>query len=123
MDIFQKIAERKIQEAVENGELDNLSNRGKRINLEEDWFVPEDLRAAYRVLKNAGYIPPELEIRREIMSLKDLISTLDDEQERIKKIRELNFKIMQFNVMRKKPLHLEGSPEYEQRIFEKFTGK
>ncbi len=123
MDIFQKIAERKIQEAVEKGEFDNLPNRGKRIDLDEDWFVPEDLRAAFRVLKNAGCIPPELEIRREIMSLKDLIGTLDDEKERIRKIRELNFKITQVNVMRKKPLHLEGFPEYEQRIFEKFTGK
>ena len=123
MEIFQKIAERKIQEALENGEFDNLPNRGKHINLEDDCFIPEDLRAAYRVLKNAGCIPQELELRKEIVNLKDLIDTLDDEKERIKKIRELNFKIMQFNVMRKRPLCLEDFPEYEQRVFDKFTGE
>lgn len=122
MDVFLKIAERKIREAIERGELDNLRNSGKPLDLEDDRFVPEDLRAAYRVLKNAGCIPPELEIRKEILSLKDLINTLDDEKERIKKIRELNFKIMQFSIMRKRPICLESFPEYEQRIFDRFTG-
>lgn len=123
VDIFRKIAERKIQEAVENGDFDNLSNRGKPLNLDDDRFVPEDLRAAYRVLKNAGCIPHELEIRKEIMNLRDLIDTLDDEKERLKKIRELNFKIIQFNAMRKRPLYLETLPEYEQRVFDKFMGE
>ncbi len=123
MEIFQKIAERKIREAIENGDFDNLRNSGKPIDLEDDLFVPEDLRAAYRVLKNAGCIPPELEIRKEIMNLKDLINTLDDERERLRKIRELNFKVVQFNTMRKRPLCLETFPEYEQRVFDKFLGE
>lgn len=123
MDIFQKIAERKIREAIENGDFDNLRNSGKPMDLEDDLFVPEDLRCAYRVLRNAGCIPPELEIRKEIMNLKDLIETLDDERERLRKIRELNFKIVQLNTMRKRPLCLEAFPEYEQQVFDKFIGE
>jgi hypothetical protein len=122
MDVFRKIAERKIQEAIEEGEFDNLANSGRPLNLEDDSWVPEDLRLTYRILKNAGCIPPELEKLKEILNLKDMMSTIDDDKERLRKLRELNFRIMEFNMTRKRPLHLEDFPEYEQRVFEKFTG-
>ena len=38
---------------------------------------------AYRVLKNANCIPPEMELKKEILSLRDLIMFLDDEKERL----------------------------------------
>ncbi len=120
MEIFHKIAERKIQEAINNGEFDNLRNSGRPVDLEDDLFVPEDLRGAYRVLKNAGCIPPELEVRKEIVNLRELIETLDDDKERTKRIRELNFNIMQFNMLRKRPLSLKTLPEYEQKAYDKF---
>lgn len=123
MDIFAKIAEDKIRRALEEGEFDHLSGAGKPLMLEDETWIPEDLRLCYRVLKNAGCIPPELEIRKEIMNLKDMINTLDDESERLSKLRELNFKIMEFNTMRKRPLYLENFPEYEQRILDKFLGE
>jgi hypothetical protein len=122
MNAFRKIAEEKIREAIENGEFDNLPDAGKPIIFEDESWIPEDLRIAYRLLKNAGCIPPELEIRKEILSLRNLINTLDDEEERMKRIRELNFKIIKLNMIRKRPLNLEEFPEYEQRIIEKFAG-
>jgi hypothetical protein len=120
MDAFEKIAERKIQEAIRNGEFDNLLNSGRPIDLDEDCLVPPELRMAYRVLKNCGCIPPELEIRNEIISLRSMINSLDDDQERMKKIRELNFKLLKINELRKKPLDIEDFPEYEDRIYRKF---
>ena len=120
MDAFEKIAERRIAEAMLNGEFDNLMNKGKAINLDEDYLVPAELRMAYRVLKNAGCIPPELELRNEIISLRSMINTLDDDQERLKKIRELNFKLLKLNELRKKPLDLEDFPEYQEKIYRKF---
>ena len=54
------MAERKIAEAVANGELDNLPGAGKPLELDDDALVPEELRMAYRVLKNAGYAPAEV---------------------------------------------------------------
>lgn len=120
MDIFQKIAERKIQEAMNNGEFDNLPNRGQPLNLNEDTFIPQDLRMAYRILKNAGCLPPELELRNEIISLRKMIDSLDDDKERIRKIKELNFKILKLNELRKRPFNLEDFPEYEGKILDKF---
>ncbi|RME67136.1 MAG: DUF1992 domain-containing protein [Nitrospirae bacterium] len=122
MEIFFKIAEQKIKEAIERGELDNLPGSGKPLNLEDDAFVPEDLRAAYRVLKNAGYLPPELELRKEIVTLKELIMSLDDDKERLRRWRQLNFKIIQLNEMRKRPFNLSDFPEYEERLFKKLAG-
>ncbi|HYA32295.1 MAG TPA: DnaJ family domain-containing protein [Thermodesulfovibrionales bacterium] len=122
MDIFAKIVEERIARAIEAGEFDNLKGAGSPLNVEDDLWVAEDLRLAYRILKNAGCIPPELEKRKEILNLRDMMNTIDDDGERLKKLRELNFKLLEFNMMRKRPLTLEDFPPYEQRVFEKFTG-
>jgi hypothetical protein len=122
MDIFAKIAEERIKKAMENGEFHNLCGAGKPLLLEDETLIPEDIRLSYRILKNAGCIPPELEKRRDILNLKELLNTIDDNKERLKKLRELNFKMTEFNMMKKRPLYLEDFPGYEQHIFERFTG-
>jgi len=113
MDSFARIAEQRIREALENGEFDNLKGQGKPIIFEDETWIPEDLRMAYRFLKNAGCIPPELEARSEVVNLFSVMNTLDDDKERLKKIRELNFKLLKLNMARKKPLNFEDFPEYE----------
>jgi hypothetical protein len=122
MDIIEKIAEKKIKEALEKGELDNLPGAGKPLSFDDESFVPEEQRLAYRVLKNAGCIPPELELRKEITGLRQLINTIDDDRERLKKIRELNYKLMKLNMTRKVPLNLDDFRAYERKIFEKALG-
>jgi hypothetical protein len=122
MNIFAKIAEQRIREAIENGEFENLKGMGKPLDLGDESWIPEDLRMAYRVLKNAGCLPAELELRKEVMNLRDLIDTIDDNKERIKKIRELNFKLMKLNELRKKPLYVENFPEYEDKFCKKMIG-
>ena len=119
MDIFTVLAERKIQEAMREGLFDNLKGQGKPHVFEDETWVPEDLRMAYRVLKNSNCIPPEVELKKEILNLRDLIMSLDDEKERLRKLRELNYKVMKFDMMRKAPLNLESFPEYEDRIIER----
>ncbi|MGO9380188.1 MAG: DnaJ family domain-containing protein [Dissulfurispiraceae bacterium] len=119
MDAVTRIAEERIRQAMAEGEFANLAGAGRPLIFEDETWVPEDLRLAYRFLKNAGYVPPELELRNEILALKDLIETIDNDKERIRRLRELNFKIMKFNMSREKPLNLEEFPEYEQRLFEK----
>ena len=56
------LAEQRVSEAISRGELDNLPGAGRPLDLDEDPLIPEELRAAYRILKNAGYVPPALEI-------------------------------------------------------------
>lgn len=121
MDAFIAIAEKKIFEAIERGEFNSLSGAGKPLKFEDETFIPEDLKMAYKILKNSGFVPPELELRSEIISMKDLINTLDDDKERLKKIRELNFKLMKLNMLRNKPLNLEDFPLYEEKILIKAT--
>ncbi|MDR2140744.1 MAG: DUF1992 domain-containing protein [Deltaproteobacteria bacterium] len=53
--ILSVVAERKIQEAMAEGQFDNLPGRGQPQNLEDLSGLPEDLRLAYIVLKNSGY--------------------------------------------------------------------
>lgn len=106
---------------MEEGELAHLPGSGKPLMLEDETWIPEDMRLSYRFLKNAGCIPPELEKRKGILSLKELLNTIDDNKERLKKLRELNFKMMEFNIIKGRPLYLENFPDYEQCIFERLT--
>ena len=122
MDIFTRIAERRILEAMENGEFNNLQGMGKPIIFEDETMISEDLRMVYRILKNAGYIPPELELRNEVVNMAALINTIDDDKERLKKIREFNFKLLRLNIMRKRPFNLDEFSEYELKVADKLTG-
>ena len=55
------IAEQRIAEAIANGDFDDLPGCGKPLELDDDSLLPEELRLAYRILKNAGFVPPEIE--------------------------------------------------------------
>jgi hypothetical protein len=94
--MFELIAEQRIAEAVERGELDDLPGAGRPLDLGGDPLVPEDLRLAYRILKNAGFVPPELETRREIRALEDLVqsaATGDDAAAALRKLRLLRLQL------------------------------
>ena len=54
------LAEQRIAEAIAKGELDELPGEGRPLDLDDDALVPEELRLAYRILKNAGIAPPEV---------------------------------------------------------------
>jgi hypothetical protein len=66
---FERIAELRLRQAIDDGLLDDLPNRGERLDLEEYFATPEDLRLAYSILKNANCRPEEVEIRNEIAAL------------------------------------------------------
>jgi hypothetical protein len=68
------LAERKIAEAVSRGELDGLPGEGRPLELDDDKLIPEELRLAYRILKNAGFVPPEVEALNEIADPERLVT-------------------------------------------------
>ncbi|GAB4362902.1 MAG: DUF1992 domain-containing protein [Deltaproteobacteria bacterium] len=113
---FDLLAEQRILEAMERGEFDRLPGAGKPLRLEDDSLVPPDLRLAYKVLKNAGFLPPELELRREILTLRDLLRTVEDDEERVAKIREMNRKLLRLELLRRKPVNLDPFPEYREKV-------
>ncbi len=55
--LLDQWAERHIIEAQRKGEFDNLHGRGEPLILDDDSHVPAELRAGYRLLKNAGCLP------------------------------------------------------------------
>ena len=109
MNIVARIAEQRIREAQARGELDGLPGAGKPLKLEEDNpFVPPELRMAYRVLKNAGFIPPEVELRRDIHSLEQLLACATDAGEQRQAARRLEALRWRLSMLRPHaPLHIE----------------
>ncbi len=80
---FDTIAEAKIREAMAEGEFDNLEGMGRPLRSLDAYFAtPEHLRLGYSILKNAGVLPEEIEMRREIASLQDRLKRCTDEAER-----------------------------------------
>ncbi len=120
---FLKIAEQRIKEALEKGEFDNLPGRGEPLKFEDDSRVPEDLRMAYKVLKNADCLPPELELRKEIRQMEDLLESIPDEKEKYRQIKNINFKIMKLNLMGHKSPLMEEKELYYKKLVEKFGKK
>jgi Domain of unknown function (DUF1992) len=68
------LVEQRLEEAVSRGELSNLPGEGRPLELDDMALVPDELRAAYRILKNAGFVPPELEALSDIAQLENLVS-------------------------------------------------
>lgn len=120
---FYDIVERRIKESMAKGELDNLPGRGKPLQLEDDRHVPEDLRMAYKVLKNANCLPPEVELRKDIRALKDLLDSIPDEQEKLRQIRKINFKIMKLNVMGRGSPLFEEHEVYYRKVVDKLSSR
>lgn len=116
MDAISLIAERRIAEAQEEGAFDNLPGAGRPLELEDDSMVPEDLRMAYKVLRNAGYLPPQLETAREIQTVMDLLENCADEREKYRQMQKLNLLLRKVGACRHKPLNFEKYEAYYRRM-------
>ncbi|MFN4032538.1 MAG: DUF1992 domain-containing protein [Fimbriimonadales bacterium] len=69
--VIELIADRKIEEAMQEGKFDDLPGKGKPLPLDEEWFAPPELRPAIRLLKSASVLPDWLERAREIERLRE----------------------------------------------------
>ena len=118
-EIIGKIAEKKIREAQEKGYFDNLAGRGEPLDLTEDACVPEELRLAYKILKNAGFTPPELTLKKEIIQVEDMLASIKDEKEKYRQIKKLNFLVTKLNMMRNAPVNLEENQRYFEKIVDR----
>lgn len=74
---FERIAQLKIQEAVEAGEFDNLPNAGEKLDLESYFAMPPHLRMAYSVLKSANCVPQEIELLNEVARAEAALASAD----------------------------------------------
>jgi len=115
------IAERKIREALQKGLLNNEEWRNKPLPMSNDSLMPEELRMAHKILKNAGYLPPEIETKKEIQQVEDLLATCEDECTRVKQIKKLNYLVMKLNTMKGNTANIENQQEYYRQIVERIS--
>jgi len=86
---------------------DNLPGKGKPLNLDDDSAIPEDLRLTFKVLKNAHCLPIEMELRKEIFNLRQLLVAAIDPESRHELRRELNLLILDLNTRRSRQAMLD----------------
>lgn len=118
---FAKIVEERIQQSIRNGDLQNLPGTGKPLKADDFARIPEDLRLAYRILKNADCLPPEIDLRKEIIQAEMLLENLTDEKQRYHAIKKLNFLIMKLNTLRKGSMTFDIPQKYEGRIIDRLS--
>jgi DnaJ family protein C protein 28 len=66
MNRLESLTEKKLREAIESGEFDDLPGKGEPIDLKENPFEDPDLRVVHRLLRNAGFAPAWIEERKDI---------------------------------------------------------
>jgi hypothetical protein len=98
MSSFERLAEAVIQEAIRRGEFDRLTNKGKRLDLNDYFETPEELRVAYSALKNSGLLPTEVELLKEIEILHEQLKTCQDEEQRKRYQKQLDDKELAFEL-------------------------
>jgi len=117
---FQRIAEKRIDQAVREGVFEDLPGAGKPLKLEDESHIPEDLRVAYKVLKNANCVPPEVSLRKEIAKAEDLLAGMEDTKAKYRQIKKLNFLVMKLNVIRGTHVSFEKDQRYEEKLIDRF---
>lgn len=118
---FEKLVEKRILAAQREGKFDNLEGAGKPLEPEDMSRVPRELRLAYKILKNADCVPPEIELHKEIVTTEKMLAGLKDEQQRYRMMKKLNFLIMKFNTISNRSITLEIPQKYEEALISKMS--
>jgi len=118
MNVLAELAERAIREAQDRGEFDALSGQGLPLPEANDPFMPESLRMAYKVLKNGGYIPKEIQDQREIRSLIECLEHETDESRKMRQIQKV-----QIFIARAKMEHGGLLQEENEKYFQKVVAR
>ncbi|MCQ6267499.1 DUF1992 domain-containing protein [Fictibacillus sp. WQ 8-8] len=122
MDFAFLMAEQRIKEAIDNGDFDHLPGKGKPLELEDLSSVPPELRIGYKILKNANILPEEVQLKKEMMTLQDLIDCCMDPSEKEKLKKKWNEKSLRFNSLMEKRSLTRSSVfgAYKDKIYKKF---
>ena len=122
LEAIRRIAEQRISEAVREGRLSVDGWRNRPLPPSNDSLVPEELRLAYKILKNGGYLPAEIETRKEIERLEDLLVSCRDERTRVKQLKKLNFLLLKLHTM-KGDSSIEEQETYYRKVVERLSVK
>jgi hypothetical protein len=120
--MFEALVEQRILEAQARGEFDRLPGAGQPMDLDEDPLVPDDLRVAWRVLRNAGFVPPEVEALRRLRDAAAEVDRAADgaaKDRALRKLQALSLALAESRPGRQRGLSLE--PRYFARIVSKLA--
>lgn len=123
MNPLTRIAERRISQAIEDGSLSFEKWKNKPLPEDDDPLVPDDLKMAYKILKNAGYLPPEIEMKKEIRQMEELIAATEDEHVRLRQMKKLNLLLIKMDAMRKGASNIAAQDDYYRKIVERISVK
>jgi hypothetical protein len=122
LSIIQTIAERKIQQAIAEGSLPDLSHwKNKPLPPDDMANVPEDLRMAYRLLKNAGYVPEEVAMQKEITRLEQVLAGCADEKEKIRQLKRIGFLKTKLECRMGRTMELGEDGPYFNRVVDRLS--
>ena len=119
MDILDHIVEQRIAEAAERGDFDDLPGAGQPLDLDDDALIPRDLRMAYRLLRNAGYVPDEVRLLGELASAEQLLAQAVDPTDRAIASARMRLLLDRLGVSRGGALHLQS--QYFDKLLERLT--
>ncbi len=122
MFVFEKIAEEKIKEWMEKEDLSKNKFYRKKVDNSEYFKVPETLRIAYHILKNANVLPKELQLKSEIIQLRDMLEEINDENEFIKKLKKFKSLIIEYNIISNKKPSMNSEEFYTKKLMKKIIG-
>lgn len=121
MDIFAQIAEDRIKKAYEEGEFKELPGMGKPLPHDDLSDIPEELRMAYRLLRNAGMVDQENDLKKELLTIQDLLKCCEDEAERKKLLQKLSEKQLALEriVKKRNIFNTSASQFYKDKVYKK----
>ena len=123
LEAIRLIAERKISEAIRQGLFNTEGWRNRPLPMGNDNLVPEELRMAYKILKNAGYLPPEIETKKEIEQIEDMLAHCEDECTRVRQIKKLNYLVLKLSIMKGDAVSFESQDAYYRKVVERVSVK
>jgi hypothetical protein len=96
---FDRLIDEKIKEAMDRGEFDNLPGKGKPIDLEDYFATPEEMRVGHSILKNSGFIPEEVQLLKDIESLRESFDRSRDEDEKGRIRKQIDREVLKLNLL------------------------
>lgn len=116
--LFDQIAEARIEEALQRGELQGLAGEGGPLPLDDDLpWVPPELRMSYRILKNSGFLPEAVQLRRDLATAEALLLHAVTDEERAAAQKRLRLLLSKLNEQRGDTLTTQQA--YFERLLER----
>lgn len=119
---MDQLVEERIRQAQVEGAFDALPGTGRPLKLDDDLLIPEELRMVCRVLKNAGYVPPEVEQLRELRQLEAMVLSQEAAGVRLAARKRLQYLLMQLEQAGMARVAERAWAEYAQKVAARIAG-